>query len=87
MTNAPHDTTHGACGKTWRQRGNTTGHCGGCHETFEGISLFDAHFARPDGSTPVCRAPETMEHPRGYPLKRVNGAWRSTKPHPRALTQ
>lgn len=43
-------TTHG-CGKSWRQRGNRTGHCGGCHETFEGVTLFDAHLVHEkDGS-------------------------------------
>lgn len=81
-----HNTSHGACGKTWRQRGNTTGLCAGCHETFEGRNLFNAHFERIN-DTPVCRNPETLEYPKGWPLKLVNGSWRSTKPHPRALTQ
>jgi hypothetical protein len=43
-------TTHG-CGKSWLQRGDRTGHCGGCHVTFEGNALFDAHLRRgADGS-------------------------------------
>lgn len=81
MTHPEHNTSHGACGKTWRQRGNTTGHCAGCHETFEGLTLFDAHQSNSDGVT-VCKEPESMEHPKGFPLKLVNGSWRSTKPHP-----
>ena len=31
------------CGAVWRQRGNRTGHCSECHETFEGITAFDRH--------------------------------------------
>lgn len=86
MTHPEHNTSHGACGRTWQQRGNRTGHCAGCHETFEGIALFDAHQTSDNGIT-VCKSPETMEHPRGWSLKQVNGSWRSTKPHPRSLTQ
>ena len=85
MTTHPeHNTKHGACGKTWRQRGSTTGHCAGCHETFEGITLFDAHFTRDDEKL-ACKNPNEMEHPRGFKLIEINGAWRSTKPHPKAL--
>lgn len=81
-----HDTAHGACGKTWKQRGNITGHCSGCHETFEGVALFDKHRTdAPDGSR-TCRNSESMEYPKGYPLKLVNGAWKSTKPLPVQLT-
>lgn len=32
---------HGKCGKRWG--GFNTCHCGGCHETFTGITAFDAH--------------------------------------------
>lgn len=83
-----HDTSHGACGKTWKQRGNTTGHCSGCHETFEGLSLFDSHRRYVDEAQTIrgCKNPSTMEYPKGWPLKLVNGSWRSTKPHPRSLT-
>lgn len=35
--------SHGACGKTWEQAGNKSGHCSGCHETFYGLTAFDAH--------------------------------------------
>lgn len=83
-----HDTSHGQCGKTWKQRGNTTGHCSGCHETFEGEHLFDAHREYKDAAKTVrgCKVPQDMEYPKGYPLKSVNGSWRSSKPHPRATT-
>lgn len=82
-----HDTTHGACGKTWKQRGNKTGHCSGCHETFEGLSLFDAHrhYLDPDKTVRGCKDPATMEYPKGWPLKLENGSWRSTKPYPDQL--
>ncbi len=68
-------TKHGACGKTWVQRGNRTGHCGGCHETFEGIALFDAHQSlNPDGSV-ICADPAQMTY-RKQPLRLVDGTWR-----------
>ena len=68
-------TTHGKCGKTWKQRGNRTGHCGKCCETFEGLALFDAHRAiQPDGSV-ICADPVVMVF-RGNPLRLVNGTWR-----------
>ena len=40
-------TRHGACGQSWRQSGNRTGHCSGCHQNFDGLSAFDRH--RRDG--------------------------------------
>ena len=49
-------TTHG-CGKSWKQRGNRTGHCGRCHETFEGTALFDSHFIRQSDGTVRCKDP------------------------------
>lgn len=45
-TGAPSDrrrVSHGACGKSWTQRGERTSHCGGCHETFATLGLFDRH--------------------------------------------
>lgn len=48
-------TTHGACGRAWWQSGNRTSHCGGCHETFASLTLFDRH--RHGG---VCADPATM---------------------------
>jgi ribosomal protein L34E len=58
----------------WRQRGNRTGHCAKCHETFEGISLFDAHQTVKDGKT-ICKDPRT-EAIGGKTLRQVDGAWR-----------
>ena len=66
-------TTHAACGKSWKQRGNRTGHCSGCHKTFEGLSLFDAH--RRGG---VCADPREMKVG-GLPLRfdgtHGDGSW------------
>lgn len=53
-------TTHG-CGKSWKQRGNRTSHCGGCHVTFEGLSLFDAHFVHHKDGTLTHLDPRTMK--------------------------
>lgn len=51
--------SHGACGKTWDQKGNRSGHCGGtCHETFYGVTVFDKH--RKDG---VCLDPRELPGP------------------------
>lgn len=75
--------SHGACGKSWNQRGNRTGHCGACHETFEGLSLFGAHQRRSEEGKLFCLSPEAMEHPKGWPLKQEPkyGAWSSSKPY------
>lgn len=40
-------TNHGACGRTWTQRGNRTSHCDGCHATFATLDLFDRHRTGP----------------------------------------
>jgi hypothetical protein len=73
-------TTHG-CGKSWLQRGNETGHCGGCHQTFEGTALFDAHFRRLQDGRIECKDPAEMEF-RGFPLTfdgtHGSGTWRRT---------
>lgn len=68
-------TTHGKCGKSWKQRGNRTGHCAGCHETFEGLSVFDAHQRIGDGGTVVCLPPEEVTVNKS-PLRLVDGTWR-----------
>ena len=73
-----HDTSHGACGKTWRQRGNRTGHCSACHETFEGEKLFDAHRVTLDDETRGCADPRSMEW-QGEPLRVENGTWRGPR--------
>lgn len=73
-------TTHG-CGKSWKQRGNRTGHCSGCHATFEGLALFDAHFDR-SGPKLACRDPREMKF-NGEPLEfdgeHGDGAWHAAR--------
>ncbi len=44
------------CGKSWKQRGEKSGHCGGCHLTFYGQRSFDEH--RRDGR---CLNPAELE--------------------------
>ncbi|MEJ6490728.1 hypothetical protein PQI23_13460 [Leucobacter sp. USCH14] len=73
-----HDTAHAECGKTWRQRGNRTGHCSGCHETFEGEALFDAHRTTLADGSRGCLDPNEMKF-RGIPLRLENGSWRGPK--------
>lgn len=73
-------TTHG-CGKSWRQRGDRTGHCGRCHLTFEGTALFDAHFERmPDGRV-TCKNPAEMKfnkEPLTFDGTHGDGSWSAT---------
>lgn len=80
MTNSlsDHDTAHGACGKTWRQRGNRTGHCSGCHETFEGETVFDAHRVTDENGDRVCLAPSEVKIV-GVALRVENGTWRGPR--------
>lgn len=67
--------SHPKCGKTWKQRGNRTGHCSACCETFEGLSLFDAHQRlTPDGRV-ICLDPASMESGK-KPLRLIDGTWR-----------
>lgn len=80
-----HNTSHGACGKTWRQRGNRTGHCPNCHETFEGVALFDAHRATLETGARVCKEPAAIEFPKSFPLILVNGSWRTSQTMPKSL--
>lgn len=59
----PELTTHGACGKSWVQSGNRTGHCPAkdCHQTFQGSRLFDWHQKlTPEGQV-ICRTPNDEE--------------------------
>lgn len=70
-----HNASHGACGKTWRQRGNRTGHCAKCHETFEGLSLFTWHQTLTAEGRVTCRKPSDAKWiDKG--LRLVNGSWR-----------
>ena len=65
--------SHGACGKSWHQSGNRTSHCGGCHETFASLAVFDSH--RRDGK---CLAPVDVTHNHKAPIaQRPDGIWYS----------
>jgi hypothetical protein len=64
--------SHGACGKSWTQVGNSTGHCGGCHETFSSLENFDAHQTTVNGKT-VCADPADV---------RIRGLAMVAKPDP-----
>lgn len=73
--------THPACGKSWKQRGNRTGHCSACHETFEGIAIFDAHQRIGENGRATCLHPSEVgvgSKRKGTwePLRLVNGTWR-----------
>lgn len=71
-------TEHGACGKTWIQRGNRSGHCSGCHATFEGIAAFDAHRRTDDDGQRVCVDPATVKVA-GHLLELIGGTWRGPR--------
>lgn len=80
-------TSHGACGKSWPQRGNRTGHCSACHETFEGLTLFDAHRVVGADGKRVCLDPSALEYPKGWRLQQdEHGVWSTTKPFERAAS-
>lgn len=72
---AGHDTRHAACGATWKQRGNQTSHCAGCHHTFEGLTVFDTHRTTTENGNRTCLPPEKITI-QGRPLEKVNGTWR-----------
>lgn len=74
----PRLTTHGQCGKSWIQRGNRTGHCSGCHETFEGLAVFDAHRRTDEGGLRVCVDPATVKVA-GQLLALIDGTWRGPR--------
>jgi len=67
MKRQPHTTPRcPTCRVQWRQSGNRTGHCSGCHRTFSGEAAFDAHQTIPDGRV-VCRDPGTLTTKDGTP--------------------
>lgn len=68
-------TYHGACGKGWKQRGNRTGHCAACHETFEGMSVFAAHRRQNEDGTAFCINPAEVVLAKN-PLRLIDGTWR-----------
>lgn len=59
----------------WHQRGNATGHCAKCHQTFEGITVFDAHQSTGEDGKTICKAPSEMTVG-GKPLRLIDGSWR-----------
>jgi hypothetical protein len=67
--------THGVCGKAWKQRGNRTGHCAKCHETFEGLSLFDWHQTLDNEGGVVCRNPSDPQWSKKE-LRLIDDTWR-----------
>jgi hypothetical protein len=69
--------THPKCGKSWTQHGNRTGHCAKCHETFEGITVFDMHQLIGEDGRVTCRDPRTITIGKAkVPLRLVDGSWR-----------
>ena len=62
--------THGACGRSWVQVGDRSGHCAGCHDTFCGSRAFDDH--RRDGA---CLDPAELG---GLWRRDENGQWRNS---------
>lgn len=66
---------HPKCGKSWEQHGNRTGHCAKCHETFEGITAFDAHQHVNDDGSVTCRDPRTVKVSGTFLVLR-DGSWR-----------
>jgi len=67
--------THPKCGKSWIQRGNRTGHCAKCHETFEGLTAFDAHQKLNDDGSVRCLPPASVKVG-GQLLRLVGDSWR-----------
>jgi len=67
--------THPKCGKSWKQHGNRTGHCAKCHETFEGVTAFDAHQRINDDGSVTCLDPRTIKVS-GVFLALRDGSWR-----------
>lgn len=47
------------CGGIWHQKGNRSGHCSNCHETFGSLSAFDRHQRMIEGKV-VCFDPESV---------------------------
>lgn len=70
--------THPACGKSWVQRGNMSGHCSKCHETFYGMRAFDRHQTHDEDGKVVCHDPASGD--RGPWYQDAGGQWRHGKP-------
>lgn len=66
-------TTCHKCQKTITYRGDATGHCAKCHETFSSESAFDAHQRLEEGKV-TCLNPATYQTEGGsyFELNRYN---------------
>jgi hypothetical protein len=70
----------GGCPKTWTAR--NAAHCCACHETFAGVTLFDAHRTT-DGPFGGCLPPRSLTDREGRPrLRLVDGVWRGPEASP-----
>jgi len=69
--------TCGGCDAQWS--GTSKCHCGGCHQTFSGIGLFDLHRVNDE-----CKDPKGMKKD-GLPLKYEDGVWKSSIERPQGI--
>lgn len=56
------------CGVIWRQSGNATGHCSGCHATFDSLAAFDRHRTTGADGGRECRYPASVVRDDGVPV-------------------
>lgn len=53
---------HAKCGKTIKNRGNRTGHCGNCCETYYGETAWNKHYTTDESMERIiCRSPVPVE--------------------------
>jgi len=78
----PSPITCGGCAAKWTA--HSWAHCGACHRTFSGVSLFDLHRSA-DGDHGTCLDPATIRDKTGQPrLVYRDGAWRHPEMSPGA---
>lgn len=68
----PRPNTCGGCSAVWMAA--TYCHCGGCHETFSGVSLFDLHRSQ-EGEHGSCVDPEVLRIGGEELTYDVKGVW------------
>jgi hypothetical protein len=74
------------CGAVWRQRGNLTGHCTACHQTFQGIELFDRHQSTDADGRTHCRAGSEIRLGKAeHRLELIDGVWRGPRMSPETI--